>query len=76
MATSDADFQHNQGEGRLDGKGGAGVFDADGAREEIGATAGEVHERIGNLAAIVVQELQKGVHIGSIAAARAQAIRR
>lgn len=33
-------------------------------------------ERVGRLASAVVKELRKGVDVGSVAAARAQAIRR
>lgn len=75
-STSATDFQH-KGQGRRpDGKGETGTIATGIAREDTGAAAGEVQERLGKLAAIVARELQKGVDIGSIAAARAEAMRR
>lgn len=75
-STSTANFQH-EGQGRRpDGKGETGTIATGIAGEDTGAAAGEVQERLGKLAVIVARELQKGVDIGGIAAARAEAMRR
>lgn len=69
MAARVADFNDSGKEGNPED--GHGVTKAEDVPQ-----AETVQERIGKLAAAVVDELQKGVNVGSIAAARAQAIRR
>lgn len=67
-----SDFNGATKEGNLaSGRGGANA-----EWERAMAAPETVQERLKSLAAAVVQELRKGVDIGSIAAARAQAIRR
>lgn len=48
----------------------------DGGRQAVAAAPETGQERLKELAAAVVQELRKGTDVGSISAARAQAIRR
>lgn len=75
-SASAAQFQAKEQMERPNGMGKTDATDTGIAREVTGAGAGEVQKRLGKLAIIVARELQKGVDIGSVAAARAQAMRR
>lgn len=62
-------------EGRLVGARGGVEYDE--GRQAVAAAATETgQEQLKRLAAALIRELRKGVDVGSVAAARAQAIRR
>lgn len=69
-----ADFNSSGDEGNSSGA--RGSAEGDGGRKAVAAVPETGQARLKRLAAAVVQELRKGTDVGSITAARAQAIRR